>query len=58
MHRNASAKINEVIMQLKQVCLSLTVMAILAGWLVASQLAGAAQPTGGSGPNQVLLAAA
>jgi hypothetical protein len=45
-------------MQLRQVCLSLTVMAVLVGWIVVPQVAGAAQPTGSSEPNQVLLAAA
>jgi hypothetical protein len=45
-------------MQLRNVCLSLTVMAVLAGWLVVPQVAGAAKPTAVSGPNQVLLAAA
>ena len=44
-------------MQLRQVCLSLTAMAVLVGWLVVPQVAGAAKPTAGSGPNQVLLAA-
>ena len=45
-------------MQLRQVHLSLIAMAVLAGWLVVPQVAGAAQPTGVSGPNRVLLAAA
>jgi hypothetical protein len=45
-------------MQLRQVHLSLISMAVLAGWLVVPQVAGAAKPTGVSGPNQVLLAAA
>ena len=45
-------------MQLRRACLNLIAMAVLAGWLVVPQVAGAAKPTGVSGPNQVLLAAA
>ena len=45
-------------MQLRQMYLSLIAMAVLVGWLVVPQVAGAAKPTGVSGPNQVLLAAA
>jgi hypothetical protein len=44
-------------MKLRQASLSLTAMAILIGWLVFPQVAGAAKATAGSGPNQVLLAA-
>jgi hypothetical protein len=45
-------------MQLRQVHLSLMALAVLAGWLWVGQVAAAAKPTDGSGPNQVLLAAA
>jgi hypothetical protein len=45
-------------MQVRRLQFSLIVIALLAGWLVAPQAAGAARPTGVSGPNQVLLAAA
>jgi hypothetical protein len=45
-------------MQLRQVHFSLMALAVLAGWLWAGQVAAAAKPTDGSGPNQVLLAAA
>jgi hypothetical protein len=45
-------------MQLRQVHLSLIALAVLVGWLFVRQVAAAAKPTDGSGPNQVLLAAA
>jgi hypothetical protein len=45
-------------MQLRQVHFSLMALAVLAGWLWAGQVAAAAKPTDGSGPNQVLLTAA
>ena len=45
-------------MQLRRVHFSLIAMAVLAGWLVVPQVAGAAKATGVSGRNQVLLAAA
>jgi len=45
-------------MQLRQVHLSLMALVVLAGWLWVGQVAAAAKPTDGSGPNQVLLTAA
>jgi hypothetical protein len=45
-------------MQLRQVHLSLIALAVLVGWLCVGQVAAAARPTDGSGPNRVLLAAA
>ena len=45
-------------MQLRQVYLNLTAMAVLVGWLVFPEMADAAESTAVSGPNQVLLAAA
>jgi hypothetical protein len=45
-------------MQLRQVHLSLIAMAVLVGWLFVHEVAAAPKQAGGSGSNQVLLAAA